>query len=186
MHFFDDETIDWVVPNYERLHAAYSGKINYRSWGDATPICTFWPPCLRRIHDYNPDIRLIVSLRDPVERAFSHWRMELARAQESLSFSEAIRAGRRRLAGLSHLHPDFRVFSYVERGNYVEQLDRLFALFPAKNVLLLRQCDLLIDQKATPDRICAFLNVAPFASYPENSVFFRMTKKAPINCQRQI
>ncbi|MGP3699493.1 hypothetical protein [Rhodobacter sp. NSM] len=71
---------------------------------------------------------LILPLRDPVERAHSHWRMEVARGNESLSFSEAIREGRARVAR------NGRVFTYVERGFYGAQLERLETCFPREQV----------------------------------------------------
>jgi hypothetical protein len=40
---------------------------------DATPSYVFWPHAMERMRAYRPDMRLIASLRDPIERAFSHW-----------------------------------------------------------------------------------------------------------------
>lgn len=135
VHFFDDEARDWASGDYSDYHRRFelqSGRI----CGEVTPIYMYWPQAMERIRDYNPDIRVICLLRDPVERAWSHWRMETARGAEDESFSSAIRRGRQRLFETdpwgSH-----RVHSYVERGFYAEQLARIFGLFPRSQVLVL-------------------------------------------------
>lgn len=157
MHFFDDESRDWSNPSWDDLERPYAHHPAGRILGDATPIYTYWPSSLGRIHRYNPGMRLIVSLRHPVERAYSHWRMATARGQETLPFGEAIRAGRRRLD--TGDERALRVFSYVERGFYTPQLDRLFALFPASQVLLLRQADLQSHPAGTLNRVYDFLGL---------------------------
>lgn len=197
LHFFDDETLDWSDPPFKLLHSEYH-PVEGSRLGDATPIYTYWPPSLARIKAYNPDIRLVISFRNPVERAYSHWRMETARNRETLNFSEAIRQGRQRVHAQYRLnigHQLFnyvergfytkrarqgrmrlrrqkkmdiyhRLFSYVERGFYAEQLERLFGLFPAQQVLLLRQQDLVEHHQQTLDRVCDFLNVDRYSAYP--------------------
>ncbi len=135
-HFFDDEAIDWAAPDYGAYHAHFDlERPGLR--GEATPIYIFWPNSLERLAAYNPAARLILMLRDPVERAYSHWQMEYARGVETLPFAQAIRAGRDRLAGKAGNHPDRRVFTYVERGFYGAQVERLLGLFPADQVLIL-------------------------------------------------
>jgi len=96
-----------------------------------------------------------------VERAYSHWAMEFGRGTETLGFSAAIRAGRSRLAGGQH-----RVLSYVERGLYSEQVDRLRSHFPAAQLLFLRTEDLRERHQRTLDRVCGFIGVGRFGEYP--------------------
>ncbi|MGV0876857.1 sulfotransferase domain-containing protein [Martelella sp. FLE1502] len=164
MHFFDNDTLSWNDIDYGLLHSEYAAHTPGRLWGDATPILTYWPECLARIHAYSPTIKLIVSLRDPIERAYSHWMMETGRGTETLEFGEAIRQGRERVR--SQPRGVHRVFSYVERGFYADQLDRLFTLFSAKQVLLLRQIDIKTHHRETLDRICDFLEIERFVEYP--------------------
>lgn len=136
---------------------------------DATPIYLFWPPSLARIRAHNPDIKLIFLFRDPIERAWSHWRMESRRNDETLTFSQAIRDGRKRLEGIPPLDPSWRVFSYVERGFYAQQLRRLFDLFPRDRILLLSAHDLEADHAAVLTRIATFLDIAPFPASASRS-----------------
>lgn len=160
-HFFDDEARDWSPPDYGDYHALFDAP-DGRPCGEATPIYLYWPRSLERIAAYNPAMRLIVLLRDPVERAWSHWRMEHFRGVEPLSFSEAIRGGRARLFE-SQPWGYHREFSYVERGFYGEQLERLFALFPRDQALILRSTDLQDHPARTLAQARAFIGAPPAA-----------------------
>lgn len=160
VHFFDDEGQDWSAPDYSAYHRHFDLADETRVWGEATPIYLYWKESLARIRTYNPAIRLIILLRDPVERAFSHWKMEFARGAETHPFDWCIRAGRQRLFGAEPwgFH---REFSYVERGFYGAQIEQLLSLFPADQFLVL-QAETL---KAVPDQALAeisrFLDVPP-------------------------
>lgn len=135
LHFFDDEAVDWTRPDYGAYHARFPAA-DGRPCGEATPIYTYWPNSLERIAAYNPAMKLIVVLRDPVQRAWSHWRMEYARGVETHPFTWCIRAGRQRLFA-AEPWGHHREFSYVERGFYAEQVERLLGLFPKAQLLFL-------------------------------------------------
>lgn len=160
LHFFDDESIAWCAPDYERLHAPFTGVSRQRRWGEATPIYSYWPRAMERLATYNPHAKLILLLRHPAFRAWSHWRMETTRGYESLPFSAAIRPiGRERVQAASGgVH---RVFSYVERGLYAPQVERLLRLFPDHQLLVVRTDALWTEFAATMGRIHAFLDVPP-------------------------
>jgi hypothetical protein len=158
-HFFDDELkVDWSRPDYRPYHALFADE--RRLWGEATPIYVYWPNCIERIRRYNPAMRLILLLRDPVERAWSHWKMEYAKRKETEPFAWCIRQGRDRVAtGDPQAPGHHRVYSYVERGFYGRQLARLLAAFPREQLLLLHSDDLRRQPDAVVGRICGFLGV---------------------------
>lgn len=159
VHFFDDESRDWAAPDYadyERHFPAADG----RPCGEATPIYCYWPQSLERVAVYNPAMRLILMLRDPVQRAWSHWRMETRRGAEREPFGWCIRQGRQRLFS-SVPWGHHREFSYVERGFYGEQVERLFALFPRSQVLLLTAEALRGDPGVALGEVRAFLGLPP-------------------------
>ena len=162
VHFFDDESVDWAQPDYRPYHARFPPP-DGRLRGEATPIYLYWPGSLARIATYNPAMRLIVMLRDPVERAWSHWRMEYARGAEREPFAWCIRQGRRRLFD-AEPWGHHREYSYVERGFYGEQLERLYGLFPREQVLLLRSGELSDEPAATLSRVRSFLALAAAAA----------------------
>lgn len=161
-HFFDRETgVDWRAPDYAPLHAHYSTEGRMR--GEATPITLYWTPAHYRVLRYNPDMKFILMFRDPVERAWSHWKMNRANGWETLPFAEAIRAGRTRVlddpgpSGLS------RRLSYVERGYYGRQIAELAKLFPLTNMLFLTQEELSRSPDTALAKATAFLDIAPMA-----------------------
>lgn len=157
VHFFDDEAQDWASPDYAAYHAGFA-PFDGRPRGEATPIYLYWRGSLDRIAAYNPAIKLIVVLRDPVERAWSHWKMEYARGAETRPFAWCVREGRARLFDAQPwgFH---REFSYVERGLYGEQLAHALTLFPRKQLLVLRAEDLRADPGAALGAVRAFLGL---------------------------
>ena len=171
LHFFDNESIDWSDPDYELLHRCYDGRVGERTSFEVTPIYLFWPPSPERIHRYNPEMKLIFSLRDPIERAWSHWRMEVGRGNDRLPFHRAIREGRERLSGTATLDRAWRLYSYVERGFYARQVRRLLGFFPRESVLFIRSADLRVDHPGCLDAIARFLDLGPFPSLPARSDF---------------
>lgn len=168
VHFFDDEAVDWAQPDYGAYHAHFPAP-DGRPCGEATPIYVYWPNSLARIRAYNPAVKLVVLLRDPVARAWSHWKMEYARGAEREPFAWCIRQGRRRLFD-AEPWGHHREFSYVERGFYGEQVERLFGLFQREQVLLLKAEDLQADPGPTLAAVRAFIGAPTGAAPPARAV----------------
>lgn len=160
-HFFDNETTNWTAPDYMAYESRDRSQAELTIVGEATPIYIYWPTSMKRIRRYNPDMKLIFLFRQPVQRAWSQWKMEYARGSENKSFSWAIREGRARLITYNEMPGYHRVFSYVERGFYGEQLQRVLHVFPREQLLLLLSEDL----KAHPTRIIQ--QVSEFLGVPE-------------------
>ncbi len=131
---------------------------------DATPMYLYHPLVMERLYRYNPDAKIIVLLRDPSDRAFSHWKMTTKMGRESFCFSKVIRFGRSRF---DDFHP---VFSYVERGFYAAQLDRVLEYFPREQVCVLEQSALLNRHNETLHAVTQFLNIAPFTHFPASKM----------------
>ena len=158
LHFFDDDSLDWSLPPYDAYHTRFPAP-DGRPCGEATPIYGYWPKSLERIAAYNPAMKLIFVLRDPVQRAWSHWRMEDARGVETEPFAWCVRAGRQRLFA-AEPWGHHREFSYVERGFYGEQMERVFGLFPRQQVLVLCSDDLRADPGAALGRVRDLLGLS--------------------------
>jgi len=166
-HVFDAPDFDdaWSTGDIDaRLAQQFPDAPGDVRWGDATPFYLFHPRCVARIARYNPAMRWIVLLRDPVERARSHHHMERQRGHESLPLWLAAWLEPWRLRG----HADdlargsrLRRFSYRARGDYARQLDVLYAHFPRGQVLLLRSERLRNDPAACVREACTFLGVSP-------------------------
>jgi hypothetical protein len=162
LHFFDNEKIDWSAPDYSLLHNRYPAPRSGQIAIDATPIYSFWPSSLKRIQDYNSGAKIIIQFRDPIERAWAHWRMIAAQNAENLSFSQSIRDGRKRLDPSTRLADNWRFISYVERGFYAGQVRRLFKVFPKEQILLLRSNDLEHTPETSLSRVTEFIGIDSF------------------------
>jgi Sulfotransferase domain len=183
-HFFDDETsVDWSAPDYDRYHEFFPLEKGKKLWFEATPNYIYWPRSLERIRDYNPDIRLIFLFRDPIERAWSHWCMQYARGIDPLDFQSAIRCGRSRLQSHVATPREWRLFSYVERGFYAEQVARVLSLFSRGQVLFLPSECLLKDPESTLQRITTFLGLSPFRSTQRERANVRAKVPYPSICR---
>jgi len=165
LHFFNrDQATDWTQPDYEDYEKNFAGAAPGQIKGEATPAYIFIPAAMERIHTYNPALRLIVVLRNPVDRAYSHWRMEKTRRTENLGFSAAIRQGRSR-ANFSKLH-----HTYVDRGFYAPQIRRLHSLFPPDRTLFLTTEDIGSSLPRSLKTCWEFLGCSAPESYPSEQV----------------
>ena len=166
LHFFDraDENKD-----YKKYHANFHPKPQHRAIGEASPIYMYWETTPYRVWNYNPQMKWILALRNPVERAFSAWNMEIKRGAEPLSFREAIEREAERCRETLPLQ--HRVFSYVDRGFYAHQVRRLFNIFGSKNCLVLLNEDLRNDHSKTLRKVFEFLKVDSSFIPPAANVF---------------
>jgi len=166
LHFFDR---DEENRDYKKYHADFKAKPQHRVIGEASPIYMYWETAPYRIWKYNPKMKWILALRNPVERAFSAWNMESKRDHEKLPFAEAIEKEpeRCRMA----LPVQHRVYSYIDRGFYAHQVRRLFNIFGKENVLVLLSEELRNQHQKTLGRVFEFLGVDPSFVPPEASVF---------------
>ncbi len=128
LHFFDNEDNFVSETNYEILHGNFKPSRRWRIAGEATSDYVYWPPTMERIARYNPAMKIIISLRNPANRAFSHWNMRRVREQEPLDFMAAI--ARDRATVIEPFSLNARRYAYVDRGLYFGQIERVFRFFP--------------------------------------------------------
>lgn len=175
VHYFDT--------NYDKDLAWYRGHFPTRAavaWsrhrtgvrpltGEASPYYMFHPAVPARIAEHLPDARLVVLLRDPVERAYSAYTHERARGFESLPFVDALAAEPGRLHGeqerlladpgytsLAHQHN-----AYLARGRYIEQLDRLEAAVGRGRLCVVDSDELFTDATYGLGQVIDFLGLQP-------------------------
>lgn len=145
--FFDgyyERGLDW----YKDL---FTGAGPTQTIGEGTPTYMYSDLALRRIREVVPNALLIAMLRDPVERAYSHYWMNRAREKETRTFEEAVDAEVK--AGPS------ATTHYVDFGLHIKHLTRVCSIFDRSAL----HVELLEDMKNEPlltyERVCAFLNV---------------------------
>jgi Sulfotransferase domain len=162
--------------NGERWYRAHLPIRRRGIVGEASPSYLFHPLAPQRVAQMLPGARLVALLRNPVERAFSHYQHEVALGREQLSFEDAVAREDERMDGeLDRMLADARYFSYawwnytyVARGRYAEQLERWFAAFPREQLLVLLTDELAAESAGTYRRVLEFLGVDPqgLDSYP--------------------
>jgi hypothetical protein len=155
----------WRREDYEALFApAPAGSLR----GESTPFYLYDHAAQRRIRTLIPRARLIVILRDPVERAHSNWTHLWSAGLEPIGdFVRACAAEEQRVAA------GWAAFwHYTRLGRYGEQLDHLLTVFPRDQVLILRYRALVDVPAATLDEICGFLGVSQgiIADVPRENV----------------
>jgi hypothetical protein len=135
--------------------------------GEASPNYIFHPNGLARIALTFPDIKIILLLRNPINRAYSHYRRMFVSKRESLTFDEAISMEEERLRGEAlkiaanprYSQEKYFNYSYLSRGRYIEQVGKLFELFPRENVLLLKSEDFYTETARIYHQTLSFLGL---------------------------
>jgi len=173
VHLFDDSRTYFkrTLGGYAAYHGQFAPASSTQLIGEITPAYMYWNEAPRRIWEYNPAMKLIAVLRNPITRAFSQWNMQRDVGVDPLPFWDALHAEAQRCrASLPYQN---RKFSYVDRGFYTEQLRRLWSFFPAEQVLVLRYDDLRRDPKRTIDRVFDFLGVEQLPPPPPQEAHVR-------------
>ena len=152
LHFFDqhfDRGVEWY-------RARFAGATE-PSVGEGTPRYMYDPEAVRRMAGVLPDARLVAILRNPIDRAYSHWQHERARGREDLGFAEALEAEPRRLGVMDPIPASH--FAYLDRGRYVRQLRSVCEYYPrsALHVMVFEEF------RARPEpgfqELCRFLGI---------------------------
>jgi hypothetical protein len=167
VHFYDHEFhrgLGWYRAHFRR---AGEGVLT----GEATPYYLFHPLAPGRVAESLPDAKLIVVLRDPIDRAFSHHNHERALGFEELPFERGLDAEAERLEGEEErlrADPRYRSFhhqhhSYLSRGRYAEQLERWFECCGRERILVLSAEDLFSDPLPIVREAQEFLGLPPQA-----------------------
>lgn len=169
VHFFDLD--------FDRGAAWYRAHFPYRSMlkesglltGEASPYYLTHPLAPERARELLPDVKLIAVLRNPVDRAYSHYWHSVRLNVEPLSFENALAAEPDRLEGEQErlrTVPGARSRSlqhhaYATRSLYGQELGRWLAQFPREQLLVLEQGEMNRDPEGQTVRLFAFLDLAP-------------------------
>ena len=125
--------------------------------GEATPDYLTSSGCASRIHQDLPDAKLIIILRDPIRRAWSHYRFSVASGREIEPFDNALRLETERLAHPIHEHDIF--FSYQQRGRYIEHIQNYLRLFKPEQLHVVLLEELIASPENTVTKLFEFLNL---------------------------
>jgi hypothetical protein len=167
IHFFDKnfrKGASWYQAQFPGLH------VEDLVSGEASPYYIFHPHAPRRVLELVPRAKLIVLLRNPIDRAYSHYQHEVRLGFETLSFEDAIAQEEQRLSGeveimlqdenyfsFNHQH-----YSYLARGVYVDQLQTWLNLFPREQILIIKSEDLYNNPRAVWEQLRGFMSLPEF------------------------
>lgn len=168
LHFFTSR-YERGTPFYESLFPdRQENSLDFRQLtGEATPYYLFHPHVPGRVARHYPQAKLIILLRNPVERAHSHYQYAVRKGRENLSFEEALLAEPARMRceterllinefsrSLTHAW-----HSYTARGIYIDQLLRWERFFPQEQMLILKSEDMFVNPVGVVSQVVDFLRL---------------------------
>jgi hypothetical protein len=189
-HFFDlDFFFEGGQPRYAWYLMYYAHHGGQKISGEATPTYMYRSEVAGRLRDYNPRLKLIALLRHPAERAYSQYNMMRAKAFETLSFGEALRAEEARLleaGGNRAPGSPYWIHSYKQRGRYATQIRNLLQYFPRDQLLVLRSEDLLRRHYQVLSEVFRFLGVGTDHRPPPARVFAGEYRESMSRAEREL
>jgi len=193
IHFFDryyDRKISWYKVCFPfKWKKFYIEKIKNKKFvtGEATPHYMTHPLAAKRAFDIVPSAKIIVMLRNPVSRAYSHYQMEKANKKEELSFEEAIEKEPERIKGefeemLKNKNNSGRNYphrAYLKSGEYLEQIKRWRKFYPKENFMFIKSEEFNKNPSLIYKQVLEFLNLSDFNL--KNYEKIRKRKYSPMN-----
>lgn len=192
-HFFDvhyRQGLRWYRSQFPTsLHKYFAEHIQKHHFitGESSPYYMFHPLLPKRLAGAMPQVKLIVLLRNPVDRAYSHYWLVTQEGKEPLPFTEAIQREEERLAGEqeklltveNYQGLNHRRYSYLARGMYVEQLKMWMETFPQEQFLILKSEDLYERPAEIVKQTLAFLGVPGSEIHTDNKEFKQYREPGP-------
>ena len=144
MHFFEND--DKYKKGFDWYNSFFEDGQNHDIIGEATPAYLRSEEAANRIKEYNPNIKLIAILRDPIDRLNSNYWFDHNKGRVNKPIKETV-----------DNDP-----SYIEKGFYGKQLEQYLELFPKENILVLLYEDLINQPEQLYSRIFSFLKIDPY------------------------
>jgi hypothetical protein len=179
VHYFDtdyDKGLSWYRAHFPLLRsaAAVERRLGVRAQTfESSPYYMFHPLAAERIDKDLPGVKVLVLLRDPVERAYSAHAHELARGYEDQDFETALALEDSRLDGEAEkliADPTYRSHAhqhhgYLQRGRYIDHLERLEKVFGRDRLHVVDSHAFFTDPEPVHDAVLEFLGL-PHTGYP--------------------
>lgn len=187
IQFFDlhfEQGWDWYLRHFPLLNGYYGpNRISGHITGEASPLYFHHPLAAERIKHHLPHAKLIVLLRNPTDRAYSHYRQAVRLGKETLSFLMALKMeAKRSEKGLQRIRENPRIYAernvahaYIGHGLYAPQIRRWLSYFPREQLLFIRSEDFFADPLPQVEAAYAFLGLSgyrPNVEPPPASSFF--------------
>ena len=192
LEFFDvnfDRGIQW----YSRW---FTDAANAAAVGEASPSYMYDEDAPRRIAEVVPEARLLAILRNPADRAYSHYWRVRARGRETLEFQDAIAAEPARLASGDPTIQ--RRASYLDRGRYIHQLLRVCDHLPREHLHVVILEEFSAHPEAVYGELCRFLGIDDSFRPPDlgrpvgrhkayrSKALLRLNRRVPLRVERTV
>lgn len=162
--------VHFFTKNYHRGLNFYKTYFPYKQKGklsgEATPYYLFHPKVPYRLYKCFPNVKLIIMLRNPVNRAFSHYNMEKKLSNEKRAFEVAIQDELNQLENLNkkilssnHYTTEHAHHSYLSRGLYQEQIERWLNYFDKNQMLFIKSEDFFENPQKELKRVFDFFKI---------------------------
>ena len=177
IHFFEyvySDKVSWYKSHFPtKLYKSLEKSIHKRKCliGEHTPTYLHHPLVPQRVKDVIPNVKLILSLRNPIDRAYSNYHHQVREGSEKRTFEDAIFTEMRRIE-IVRENDEFRIknpnfanhvlFNYLRHGTYVDNLERWLKFFPREQFCIVENKDLSKNPQQVLDKIFEFLNVPHF------------------------
>ena len=131
--------------------------------GEGSPSYIYNKNVPKRVFQVNPDMKFIVLLRNPVERALSHYNFQVERKKENVTFENALKMETKRLQDTNYIWSGLDFSGpYLSAGYYANQLEEWFKLFPKEQFCIIESSELFSDPQKIYDLIIDFFNLPKF------------------------
>ena len=142
-----------AIGNLEQYHKLFTNKKNLIR-GEASVSYLYYEGVARKIKEYNKNAKIIIILRNPVERAFSHYLMDYRLGLVSENFEDIINKK------INHKNASLYYQQYLLVGEYYQQIKRFINVFGADNLLIINYEDFKNNLPNTFKQICLFLKIS--------------------------
>ena len=200
IHFFDryfDRKISWYKVCFPFVwEKFFIEKIKKKkfSTGEATAHYMTHPLAAERAFMVVPNAKIIVLLRNPVDRAYSHYNMEKAHNKEELSFEEAIEKEPERIKGefeemllnknnFGHNYPHR---SYIKSGEYLEQIKKWATFFPKENIFYIKSEEFNKNPSKIFNDVLEFLGLPLFKLQEYKKIRVRKYEKMNASTRKKL
>lgn len=157
IHYFDKKEIYQKGLTWYKSHFNYNKKLV----GDKAPDVMYQTSCLELLQIVNPHVKIILFLRNPIERAYSHWKMTRDLFRNNLSFQEAIEDELNNRWGENRTYDVAFWRHYVQRGLYYQQITEILKYFPRSNIHILITEQVKENMDAEYQSVFKFLDLPP-------------------------
>ncbi|MEE2953720.1 MAG: sulfotransferase [Bacteroidota bacterium] len=142
-----------LINTLEKYHSLFPLKLNSKKSGEGSVSYLFYSGTAKKIYNYNPYAKIIIMLRDPIQRAFSHYLMDYRLGYISEPFNSIIKKESK--------HQDLELYyqQYIHLGLYYEQVKRYIDVFGIENVLIINYSDFQNNTQEIIKQVFGFLNV---------------------------